>query len=193
MPLNDLQELFVNELKDLYDAEKRISKALPKMAKAADSEELSTAFEEHLGQTEQHITRLEQIFDSLGEKPGDEKCEGMEGLLKEGKEMIEEKGEPAVKDAGLIAAAQKVEHYEMAGYGTVRTWAQVLGNEEAADLLQQTREEEEAADKKLTEIAESLNLEAGGADSSEGDKEESTKPRAHARQAASSRKTTSRR
>ena len=117
----------------------------------------------------------------------------MEGLLKEGKEMIEEKGEPAVKDAGLIAAAQKVEHYEMAGYGTVRTWAQVLGNEEAADLLQQTLDEEEAADRKLTEIAESLNLEAGGADSSEGDKEESTKPRAHVRQAASSRKTTSRR
>lgn len=191
MPMNDLQELFVNELQDLYDAEKRITKALPKMAKAADSEELSSAFEEHLAQTEEHIVRLERIFDSLGEKPRGKKCEGMEGLLEEGKEMIDEEGEAAVKDAGLISAAQKVEHYEMAGYGSVRTWAQVLGNEEAADLLQLTLDEEAAADKKLTEIAEGLNLEAAGQEADGEEQSERSRPRP--RQAAGSRKTKSRR
>jgi len=190
MPINDLQELFVNELQDLYDAEKRITKALPKMAKAADSEELSSAFTEHLTQTQEHIVRLERIFESLGEKPGGQKCEGMEGLLEEGREMIDEEGEAAVKDAGLISAAQKVEHYEMAGYGAVRTWAQVLGNDEAADLLQLTLDEEASADKKLTEIAEGLNLEAAGQET--GAEEESGRSRPRARQAAGSRKTKSR-
>ncbi|MBC7818101.1 MAG: ferritin-like domain-containing protein, partial [Planctomycetaceae bacterium] len=170
------EDLFIEELNDMYDAEKKITKALPKMAKAATSEELVAAFEEHLAETEEQITRLEQVFESIGIKPGRKKCEAMEGLLEEGKEMIESDREGAVKDAGLISAAQKVEHYEMAGYGCLRTWASLLGYSDAAELLQQTLDEEGGADQKLTEIAESLNIEAQ--EESEEDEEDSKpKPR----------------
>ncbi len=160
MSKNTLEDLFIEELNDLYDAEKRITKALPKMAKAATSEELAAAFEEHLAETEEHVARLEQIFEGLDRKPGRKKCEAMEGLLEEGKEMIESDRDGSVKDAGLIAAAQKVEHYEMAGYGCVRTWATLLDYPDAAEILQQTLDEEGVADHRLTEIAESLNMEA---------------------------------
>jgi len=160
MKLESLTDLFVEELKDLYDAEKQLTKALPKMAKAASSEELTAAFEEHLEVTEGHVARLEQIFKSLGQSPGRKKCEAMKGLVEEGAEIIEEDATDAVKDAALIAAAQKVEHYEIASYGCLRTWAQLLGNSEAAELLQETLNEEGEADEKLTEIAQALNIEA---------------------------------
>lgn len=182
---NTLEDLFIEELHDIYDAEKRITKALPKMAKAATSEELAAAFEDHLAETEEQITRLEQVFESIGIKPGRKKCEAMEGLLEEGKEMIESDREGAVKDAGLISAAQKVEHYEMAGYGCVRTWATLLELSEAADLLQQTLDEEGAADEKLTEIAQSLNLEAAEeSDDEESDGEQSPRRTSHRRAVA---------
>ena len=177
---NTLEDLFIEELHDIYDAEKRITKALPKMAKAATSEELAAAFEEHLAETEEQISRLEQVFEIIGIKPGRKKCEAMEGLLEEGKEMIESDREGAVKDAGLIGAAQRVEHYEMAGYGCLRTWATVLGYSDAAELLQQTLDEEGAADHKLSDIAESLNLEA----QEESEEEEEAKPRTRRRAAA---------
>jgi ferritin-like metal-binding protein YciE len=160
MKLATLRELFVEELKDLYSAENLIVKALPKMAKAASSEELRSAFEEHLDQTRSHVERLEQIFTNLDASPKGKKCRAMEGLIEEGEELMEEDGSPEVLDAGLISAAQKVEHYEMAGYGCVRTYAQLLGDEEAAGLLQQTLDEEGQADKKLTELAETINVEA---------------------------------
>ena len=160
MKLASLDDLFVEELKDLYDAEKQLTKALPKMAKAASSEELTAAFEEHLQVTERHVERLDQIFRSCGESPGRKKCEAMKGLIEEGAEIIAEDAAAAVKDAALIAAAQKVEHYEIASYGCVRTWAQLLGNDKAAQLLQQTLDEEGEADKKLTELSQDLNVEA---------------------------------
>ena len=161
MELASLQELFVNELKDLYSAENLIIKALPKMAKAASSEELRSAFEEHLEQTRGHVQRLEQIFERLDESPKGKKCKAMEGLIEEGKELLKEDAEPPVKDAALIGAAQKVEHYEIAGYGTARTFAQRLGRNDAARLLQETLDEEAATDKKLTTLAEqSINPKA---------------------------------
>jgi ferritin-like metal-binding protein YciE len=161
MELASLQDLFVEELKDLYSAEKQITQALPKMVKAANSPELKAAFEEHLKQTEEHMKRLEQICEKLGEKPSGKFCKGMEGVIKDGAELIKEDAEPSVKDAGLISAAQHVEHYEMAGYGTVRTYALELGNREAAKLLQMTLDEEQATDVKLTKLAESnVNLKA---------------------------------
>ena len=160
MKLESLHDLFVDELKDLYNAEVQLTKALPKMAKAAASEELRTAFEDHLEETEQQVDRLETIFKQLEENPKGKRCKAMNGLIEEGKEMIEADGEDSVKDAALIAAAQKVEHYEIASYGTVRTYAQLLGFEEAANLLQQTLDEEAAADGKLTELAKNINLEA---------------------------------
>ncbi len=161
MKLETLKDLFVEELRDLYSAENQILKALPKMHKAAHSPELKAAFELHLKQTEGQVARLEQIFTKLGEKPTGKTCKAMEGLVAEGSEMIHEKAEPAVKDAGLIAAAQRVEHYEMAGYGTVRTFAKHLKMTEAEHLLQQTLQEEEATDKKLSTLAESnVNLQA---------------------------------
>lgn len=149
-----LRELYVEELKDLYSAEKQITVALPKMEKAAHAPALKAAFREHLQQTEGQIERLEKIFAALGEKPTGKKCMGLAGLAKEGAEMIEEGGDPEVLDAGLISAAQRVEHYEMAGYGTVRTWAIRLGETEAAKLLQATLDEEGDTDKKLTQLAE---------------------------------------
>jgi ferritin-like metal-binding protein YciE len=154
--LKTMDDLFVEELRDLYDAEKQIVKALPKMTDAATSEDLKAAFEEHLTVTRGQVERLERIFTQLDEKPSGKKCAAMQGLLEEGEELIDE-GEPsAVLDAGLIGAAQKVEHYEMAGYGTARTYAHLLGHDEAAELLQETLEEEKETDARLTELAESM-------------------------------------
>lgn len=161
MEMETLKDLYVEELKDLYSAENQIIKALPKMIKAATHEELKRAFTQHLKQTEIHAERVEQICDELGVSPKGKKCVGMEGLLKEGSELIKEKPEPDVLDAGLIAAAQHVEHYEMAGYGCVRTYARQLGFESQAELLQTTLDEEGDTDKTLTEIAESaINVDA---------------------------------
>lgn len=161
MKLKTLRDLYVDELKDLYSAENQLVKALPKMAKAASNEELSQAFTDHLAETEQQVERLEKIFQGLGISPKGKKCKAMEGLVTEGKELIDEEADPMVKDAALIAAAQRVEHYEMAGYGCVRTFARLLGEEEAAELLQETLDEEGNADKKLTDLAESvINIEA---------------------------------
>jgi len=149
-------ELFREELEDLYDAEKQIVQALPKMAEAASSEELSSAFQDHLEQTKEQVKRLEKIFKTLGVKPQGKTCEGMQGLIKEGQRMISEIPKSPVLDAGLIGAAQKVEHYEISGYGTVRTMAEMLGQQDAADLLEETLEEEKTTDETLTEIAESI-------------------------------------
>jgi ferritin-like metal-binding protein YciE len=155
--MKSLKELYVKELEDLYSAEHMILKALPKLAKAASSSELQQAFDEHRIQTQSHVERLDDVFGRLGEKPKAKKCRGMEGLLEEGKEILEEKnGDASVKDAALIASAQRVEHYEMAGYGCVRTFAHLLGDHEAAGFFQKTLEEEKKADLKLTEIAENL-------------------------------------
>jgi len=161
MEANTLKELYVDHLRDIYSAENQITKALPKMAKKAGSEELKQAFEEHLRQTENQISRLEQIFGSLEKNPRGKKCIGMEGLIDEGKEIMSEKMKAEVMDAALIAAAQKVEHYEIAAYGTVRAYAELLGEQQAVDLLEQTLEEESAADEKLTGIAAStINVKA---------------------------------
>jgi ferritin-like metal-binding protein YciE len=146
--------LFVDQLKDLYSAENQILTALPKMANAASSSELREAFQDHLKQSHRHVDRLNKIFTSLGESSQGVVCKGMQGLVEEGEEIIRSTGDPTVKDAALIAAAQRVEHYEMAGYGTVRTYANELGLDEAADLLQDTLDEEGDADKKLTKLAE---------------------------------------
>jgi ferritin-like metal-binding protein YciE len=161
MEMETLKDLYVEELKDLYSAENQITKALPKMIKAASHEELKQAFTRHLKETEIHVQRIEEVCDELGVSPKGKKCIGMEGLLKEGSELIKEKPEPDVLDAGLIAAAQHVEHYEMAGYGCVRTYARQLGYEHQAQLLQTTLDEEGKTDHLLTEIAESsINIEA---------------------------------
>ena len=156
-----LHDAFLDELRDAYDAEKQLIKALPKLAKAADSDELRTAFETHLEETQGHAERLEQVFASLDEKVRGKHCDGMAGIIEEGRSVMGEDFEDDVMDAALIAAAQKVEHYEIASYGTVRTWAESLGEREAARLLQQTLDEEGATDKKLTALAESfINVEA---------------------------------
>lgn len=161
MKLNSLQDLYVDELKDLYNAENQLLKALPKMAKAASAPELRKAFEWHLKETEGQIKRLDRIFKKLDMSPKGKKCKAMEGLIEEGKELMAEEADPAVMDAALIAAAQRVEHYEMAGYGCVWTYARLLGYDDAADLLQQTLDEEGATDHKLTDLAESvINVEA---------------------------------
>jgi ferritin-like metal-binding protein YciE len=151
-----LHELFLDELRDLYSAEQQLTKALPKMAKAASHPQLVQAFESHLKETEGHVKRLEDAFTALGEKPDGEKCEAMEGLIKEGSALIDRKGDlpDAVLDAGLIAAAQKVEHYEIASYGTVITWSTLMNHDEVTELLTETIAEEEAADDKLTMLAE---------------------------------------
>ena len=156
-----LRELFINELKDIYWAEKALVKALPKMAKKATSEELVEAIEDHLAVTETHVERLEKVFDAIGEKAAAKKCEAMDGLIKESEEIMEETEEGVVRDAGIISAAQKVEHYEIASYGTLVSFATTLGESEAAELLEQTLNEEKDADQTLTEIAESaINIEA---------------------------------
>lgn len=156
MKLNTLQDLFLDELKDLYSAENQMLKNLPKMEKAASSEQLKEAFQQHLETTKRQLERLQNVFDQLGSKPAAKKCKGMEGLLAEGTEMMEQKAEPSVKDAGLIGAAQRIEHYEIAGYGCARTYARMLGNDEVADMLQQTLDEEAETDEALTRLAENL-------------------------------------
>jgi ferritin-like metal-binding protein YciE len=158
---NSLQDLLINQLEDLYDAEKRLTDALPKMAEAASSSQLRNAFASHLQETREHVARLDLAFRRLGHTPGSETCQAMKGLISEGEEAIKAKGDPAVKDAALIAAAQRVEHYEIAGYGTTRTFAQRLGYTDVAQLLQATLDEEGNADKLLTQIAEQhINVQA---------------------------------
>ena len=151
---SELHELFLDELADLLNAETQLTKALPKMVKAAQSEELSDAINSHLNETEGHVERLKQVFDLLAEKPKSKTCQAMKGLLEEGSELLQELKGKCTIDAGIIAAGQKVEHYEIASYGTVRAWAQQMGYDEAVDLLGETLDEEKAADEKLTEIAE---------------------------------------
>jgi len=161
MELDTLKDLYVDEIKDLYSAEKQLIKALPKMAKAANDDQLKEAFRTHLRETAQHAARLEQICQELGVSPRGKKCVGMEALIEEGSELIKENPDPEVLDAGLISKAQHVEHYEIAGYGTVRTYARQLGFENQADLLQQTLDEEGKTDHLLTELAEAgINVEA---------------------------------
>ena len=157
MATEGLKELYIDELKDLYSAENQLVKALPKMAEAANSEDLREGFEAHLEQTKEHVKRLEQIFELLDESPKGKKCMGMEGLVKEGSEAIEEDFEGAVMDAALIGAAQRVEHYEIAAYGTVCEFAKVLGETEHATLLEETLEEEKETDEKLSELAKDIN------------------------------------
>jgi len=158
---NNLNELLVEEMRDIYNAEQQLLKALPKMAKAAQSERVKEAFERHLEETEQQVERLEQAFEHLGEPAKGKKCQAMEGLIEEAKEIIDEHKESAMLDAALICAAQKVEHYEIATYGTLCTWADLLGLNEVSDLLKETLDEEKTADETLTEIAESeINVEA---------------------------------
>ena len=156
MKLNTLQKLYTDELRDLYNAENQLLKALPEMAKAASSEELKEAFEQHLEQTKGHVKRLEQVFEGLDEKPKGKTCRAMKGLIQEGSEILEEDGETSVRDAGIIVAAQKVEHYEIAGYGSVRTFAHLLGQNKAAELLQATLDEESETNEVLNRLAESV-------------------------------------
>jgi ferritin-like metal-binding protein YciE len=163
MKLENLQQLYLKELRDLYSAENQITDALPKLIDAAHNSELKSALQEHLSVTQNQTSRLEQIFQSLNEKPSGETCKGMKGVIKEGDEIVSAGGDPSTVDAGIISAAQRVEHYEMAGYGTVRTYARLLGREEHAELLQQTLDEEEEADQTLTDIANTVNVEAKAA------------------------------
>ena len=161
MEMESLQELLVEEMRDIYSAEKQLLKAMPKMAKKASNPQLKKAFETHMRETEGQVQRLEKIFEKLGKKPTGKKCAAMEGLIEEGKEMMGEDMEEDTMDAALISIAQKIEHYEIASYGTVRTWAQQLGDEQTARVLQQTLDEEGKTDKLLTELAEStINIEA---------------------------------
>jgi ferritin-like metal-binding protein YciE len=164
MKLDSIKELYITELQDLYDAEKQIVDALPKMANAASSPDLKSAFQSHLQQTRGQVERLDRIFAKLDAPSRGKKCKGMAGLIAENEELLKEKADPVVRDAGLIAGAQKVEHYEIASYGTVRTYARLIGENEAATLLQQTLDEEGDTDKKLTALAEShINKEAARA------------------------------
>ena len=162
-----LKQLYIDELKDLYNAENQLVKALPKLVKGAQSNELRQGFEEHLKQTKGHVQRLEQIFEMLGESPKGKKCKGMEGLIEEGSEVMDEDYEGSVLDAALIGAAQRVEHYEIAGYGTVRNMAELLGESDQVSLLEETLQEEKETDEKLTELATQINAEAneGGEES----------------------------
>lgn len=160
MRLNSLHNAFVDELRDLYSAENQITKALPQMIEAASSDKLKQAFQEHLDVTKNQIDRLKLVFKQLNESPSGETCKAMQGLIEEGSEVVEKNGNAQVKDAVLIAAAQKIEHYEIAGYGTVRTYAEMLGFEDVADLLQETLDEESETDEKLTELSEEINQEA---------------------------------
>lgn len=176
MAMDSLKDLYIDELKDLYNAENQLLKALPKMAKKASAPELKRAFQDHLMQTEGHVNRLEKIFEGLGEKPTGKTCKAMKGLVEEGKEIIEEDGDESVLDAALIGAAQRVEHYEIAGYGVVRTFASLLGENTAVDLLQRTLNEEGETDKKLTALAETvINVEASEAEEDEKPKSKAKK------------------
>jgi ferritin-like metal-binding protein YciE len=163
MKVESIEDLFLDELKDLYSAEKQITKALPKMVKAASTQELSAAFDSHLQETKGHVERLEEIFEKLGKRGTGKTCEGMKGVLEEGSEVIQEIEKGAVRDAALIAAAQRVEHYEIAGYGSVRSFAELLGKQDIVELLEETLQEEKAADEKLTTISGSVNQEAQAA------------------------------
>jgi ferritin-like metal-binding protein YciE len=163
MKIETLRELMVDELQDLHSAEQQIVKALPKLIKASHNPNLKQAFEHHLEETKNHVTRLDNIFKRLNESPKRKTCEGMKGLLKEGEERISDGGEPEVLDAGLISAAQRVEHYEIAAYGSARTYAELLGDREAVRLLNETLEEEKAADAKLSQVARTVNVEAKAA------------------------------
>jgi len=164
MKCANLEDLFLHQLRDAYHAEKQLVKALPKMAKSASSDELRSAFEQHLEETRRQVERLESVFEEINQKAKGTTCEAMEGLIEEGKEIIDMDGEDAVRDAGLIAAAQKVEHYEIATYGCLRTWAQQMGHNHVADLLNQTLNEEKATDEKLNALAEqAINQEAQAA------------------------------
>jgi len=184
MQMDTLRELYVDELKDLYSAEKQLLRALPKMARNASNDELKAAFTDHLNQTEEHVRRLERVFELLEESPRGKKCVGMEGLIEEGNELVEEEPAEEVLDAGLISKAQRVEHYEIAGYGTVRTYALMLGEREQAELLEQTLNEEKETDELLTQLAEqSINIEAVTADA-----EKTTSDREVRRAVASERK-----
>jgi ferritin-like metal-binding protein YciE len=160
MELESLKDLFIEELKDLYSAENQILKALPKMVKKATSKELKSGFEQHLKETQGQVERLEKIFQELGQSPKGKKCKGMDGIIADGKELMEEDAAPEVMDAGLISAAQRVEHYEIAGYGSARTYAELLGHTNFANLLQKTLDEERATDEKLTELARNINVQA---------------------------------
>lgn len=177
MSKNSLKELYVEELKDLFSAENQLTKALPKMAKAASSDELRQGFEDHLEQTRGHVERLQQIFEQLGEKATGKKCLGMEGLIKEGAETIGEDFGDAMMDAALISAAQRVEHYEIAGYGSVIAYAELLSESEQASLLKETLEEEKETDEKLTELAKDINVQAQQGDSEAEEEEEQPKGR----------------
>jgi ferritin-like metal-binding protein YciE len=180
--MESLEDLMQDELKDIYDAEKQLTKALPKLAKKAANEDLREALQQHLQETEGHIERLEQIFEQLEMPARGKRCEGMKHLIDEGNEMIADAEEDATRDAVMIAAAQKVEHYEIASYGTLRTWANVLGKDDIASLLEETLEEEKAADEKLTAIAESsINEQAAN----EGEEEEEESGAGRGRRAAS--------
>ncbi len=185
MKIESLKTLLEEELKDLYSAEKQLVKALPKMAKKASSEQLKSALEEHLEVTKAQVTRLEEVFEALGKSAKAKTCKAMQGLIAEAEEIMGEDATDSVLDAGIIAAAQKVEHYEIASYGTVRTWARLCGEEEAADLLQETLDEEGEADKLLTELAESvINPDA------EGDEEEEEEEAPRGRKAAGKKAST---
>ena len=177
MKKNTLKELYIEELRDIYDAEKQLIQALPKMAEASTSDELRAGFEEHLEQTREHARRLEQILDELDKKPAGKKCKAMQGLVSEGKEMIEGDFGGQVKDAGLISAAQRVEHYEIAAYGAVRNFAQILGEQDAVSLLEKTLSEEKETDEKLTQLAEGINAEA--AENEPESEEGKERPAAH--------------
>jgi ferritin-like metal-binding protein YciE len=171
MKIQSLHDLWVDELKDLYNAEKQIIAALPKMAKAASSDDLQEAFEEHLEQTRGHVERLEKIFEIIDVEAKGKKCKGLEGIIAEGKEMMDMDLPESVGDAALIGAAQRVEHYEMAAYGTARAYAELLGQTEAARLLEETLEEEKQTDQRLTQLAEEINPEAERGDEDEDETE----------------------
>jgi ferritin-like metal-binding protein YciE len=175
MEHNELKDLYIDQLRDLYDAENKLVKALPKLAKAANSDKLRSGFEEHLEQTRGHVERLEEIFEALGDKPTGNKCAGMAGLVKEGEEIMDEDFSEQAMDAALISAAQRVEHYEIAAYGCVSAWAELLGESEANALLEKTLEEEKETEQKLTELSKEINVEAksAGEEGEEGEEEAS--------------------
>src|SRR5436190_3160331 len=165
--MSKLNETFLSGLSDIYDAEKQLLKALPKMSQAAENESLKAGFETHLAETEAHVARIEQVFEALGEKAESKKCKAMKGLIEEGEEVFEEEE----GDAALIAAAQKVEHYEIAAYGSLKAWAEVIGEDDAAQLLEQTLTEEKATDEKLNEVANAVNQEENEKETADSEKE----------------------
>lgn len=171
----NLEDLLIEELQDLYSAETQLTKALPKMAKAASDENLKAGFDKHLEQTREHVARLERAMELLEASPKGKTCKAMKGLIAEGEEKIDEDASDAVRDAALIGAAQKVEHYEIAGYGTVRTYAELLGEDEVVELLQETLDEEAETDRQLTQLASSLNLKAGTEEDEDSDEESDEK------------------